>query len=107
MLQAQGIVQPSGPGVKVEEVPVAGPSRQRQPASRSESHFTARRHGDVEDSDVEERKPRVKLEDVKPKREAVKSDVEDEGLGSESEVEEDLEDLQVSRTCTTIVAHGC
>ena len=49
----------------------------------------------------------MKLEDVKPKREAVKSDVEDEGLGSESEVEEDLEDLQVSRTCTTIVAHGC
>ena len=35
----------------------------------------------------------MKLEDVKPKREAVKSDVEDEGLGSESEVEEDLEDF--------------
>ena len=44
-------------------------------------------------SDIEEVKTMVKLEeDMKPKLDTSGSD---EGLGSESEVEEDLEDLQV------------
>ena len=90
LLQAQGIVQP--PRTNNVRLRSASPS-----GSAGSSRSPAKREPDADDSDVEEVKPKVERDrDVKPKYESVKSDDGgDEGLGSESEVEEDLEDLQV------------
>ena len=97
LLQAQGIVQPPRTNnVRLRSASASG--------SEVSSRSPAKREPDS-DSDVEEVKPKVEHDvkpgtgrdrDVKPKYESVKSDDGgDEGLGSESEGEEDLEDLQV------------